>query len=132
MSAHLPIREGLEVLPASARELMQAGAIVLDVRLAEELEVASVGDCVHVPLHELPERLDEIEDALDDAPEGTETPLLVLCHHGVRSLKATLLLHEAGFASARSIAGGIERWSSEVDAGVPRYVRDGARCTIVG
>lgn len=130
MSAHPPIREGLEVLPASARELMQAGAIVLDVRLAEELEVASVGDCVHVPLHELSERLDEVEDALDDAAEGT--PLLVLCHHGVRSLKATLLLHEAGFASARSIAGGIERWSSEVDAGVPRYVRDGARCTIVG
>lgn len=132
MSGHAPIREGLEVSPQDAKPLAASGAIVLDVRLREELEVAGVGEVLHIPLHELAERLDELEDELEDAAGGAATPVLVLCHHGVRSLKATLLLHEAGFASARSIAGGIERWSSEVDASVPRYVRDGARCTIVG
>lgn len=124
-----PIREGLEITTADAAAALNAGsACVLDVRLAEELSTARIGEPIHIPLHELPERLEDLSDDLEDRGQPE---VLVLCHHGVRSLKATLMLHEVGITSARSIVGGIEAWSQTVDPEVPRYQRDGSQCTIV-
>lgn len=48
-------------------------------------------------------------------------PILVYCHHGIRSMRAAHFLEARGFADVRSLAGGIERWSTEVDPSVPRY-----------
>src|SRR5690606_3595679 len=96
--------------------LRERGAPIVDVRDASELERASIEGACHVPLRELEERLDEVQEL---AERGQ--PVLVLCHHGQRSLRATLALHAHGVAEARSIAGGIDRWSVEVDPGVPRY-----------
>ena len=53
--------------------------------------------------------------------EHEDKTIIVYCHHGVRSLKVTSLLRQHGFGSAVSMAGGIDRWSVEVDATVPRY-----------
>ena len=50
-----------------------------------------------------------------------ETPLVVFCHHGVRSLNVVHWLREQGVAACQSMAGGIDRWSLEIDPGVPRY-----------
>lgn len=110
------VRPGLEVTPEEASRLRDHGAPILDVREASELERASLGGVCHIPLRELEERLDEVQE-LAEAGQ----PVLVLCHHGQRSLRATLALHAHGVTSARSVAGGIDRWSVEVDAGVPRY-----------
>jgi rhodanese-related sulfurtransferase len=109
-------RAGLEVTPSEAKGLMARGAALVDVREASELERASIAGACHVPLRELEERIDEIEE-LAEARE----PVLVLCHHGQRSLRATLALQALGVNSARSVAGGIDRWSVEVDPEVPRY-----------
>ena len=84
-----------------------------------------------IPLHELEQSLDDVEDALEDRGLPKDAPFAVLCHHGQRSLRAALLLQHAGFTGARSVFGGIELWASEVDTTIPRYVRDGSRCTIV-
>jgi rhodanese-related sulfurtransferase len=43
------------------------------------------------------------------------------CHHGARSKHAASFLRQVGFPQARSLAGGIERWSLAVDQSVPRY-----------
>lgn len=110
------LREGLETTPGDARRMLEAGARLLDVREAAELERASIPDACHIPLREIEDRLDEIEELAEGG-----RPVLVICHHGQRSLRATLALHAHGIGSARSVAGGIERWSLEVDAGVPRY-----------
>jgi len=109
-------RPGLDVTPREAARLLEAGARILDVREAAEVQRASIAGACHVPLREIEERLDEIEEVAEEAG-----PLLVLCHHGQRSLQATLALHALGVASARSVAGGIDRWSVEVDSNVPRY-----------
>ncbi len=50
-----------------------------------------------------------------------DADIVVYCHHGVRSASAASLLRDQGFARVRSLAGGIERWSVEVDARVSRY-----------
>ena len=113
-----PLRPGLEVSCAEADALVRAGAPLLDVREASELERARIDGAVHIPLGQIEARLDEVEEMVTDGH-----PLLVLCHHGVRSLRATLALHALGAPQARSVAGGIDRWSIEVDALIPRYAR---------
>lgn len=123
----LPVGYGFqdeyEILPRDAAAGMKAKSLVLlDCRLDEELATAAIAGAVHIPLEELPVRMEEIE-----VPEGAT--LAVICHHGRRSLRAALLLRQNGFESAMSVAGGIEVWSRAVDAGVPRYTRQGNVCT---
>ncbi len=114
-----PFKPEYEITPREAAAMVKAGrAIIVDVRTTPELETAAVAGAQHIELSEIERRADEV-----DAPEGAE--VLVLCHHGVRSMKATLALRQLGHPSAKSIAGGIELWSLAVDAGVPRYERGG-------
>ena len=83
----------------------------LDVRRDDERVVSSLGG-MHIPLHELEARFEEIpKDKL---------PLIVYCHHGVRSLYATQFLKFHGY-DALSLRGGIDKWSLDIDPNVPRY-----------
>ncbi len=98
---------------ALARELAGAEApFVVDVREPWEHDVAWLAAAVLVPLGELPGRLAELP---------RDRPIVTLCHRGVRSATAAALLRRAGFAGVRSLAGGIDAWSAEVDPGVRRY-----------
>ena len=112
-----PLQEGVEVSPREARARLDSardGFVLLDIREAGEVARARVEGALHVPMGELAARLPEL-DVEEDTPIG------VLCHHGVRSMSVAALLREQGFAGARSVAGGIDLWSLAVDAGVPRY-----------
>lgn len=117
----------LEITPREASEALAdpaRGAVLVDCRTPEEHEASRVAGGTLIPLQELGQRLDEVEDL-----GGRE--ILVLCHHGVRSMKATLLLRQAGFEGARSIAGGIDLWSRAVDPAVPRYDKSSGKCVIL-
>ena len=87
---------------------------LIDVRQPEEYAIARIGGGVLIPMMELPVRLGEIQP--DDG-----APVVVYCHHGVRSLKAAYFLAQSGLDNVASLDGGIEAWSLYVDAGVPRY-----------
>ena len=50
-----------------------------------------------------------------------QAPLIVYCHHGVRSLNAVQWLREQGIENCQSMSGGIDRWSCEIDPSVARY-----------
>jgi rhodanese-related sulfurtransferase len=50
-----------------------------------------------------------------------EERLVVLCHHGIRSMNVTVWLREQGFERVQSLRGGIDAWSVEVDPAVMRY-----------
>jgi len=52
---------------------------------------------------------------------AASSDLLVLCHHGVRSLQVVAWLRQCGLNNCYSVAGGIDRWSREVDPAIPRY-----------
>ena len=88
--------------------------VLLDCRTAEEVAIARVEGAVWIPLGELAQRVGEL-------PGDWDTEVVVMCHHGVRSLQAVGFLRQQGYERAASMTGGIDRWSVEVDAGVPRY-----------
>ncbi len=84
---------------------------LLDVRRDDERLTSNLGG-VHIPLDELQERYTELPH--------DKLPLIVYCHHGVRSLYATQFLKMYGY-DALSLRGGIDLWSLEIDPSVPRY-----------
>jgi rhodanese-related sulfurtransferase len=106
----------VEITPRElARQLENGHAVrLVDVRQPWESEVAHLPNSLLIPLGELPQRVDEI-------PAEPAIPLVLYCHHGVRSLSAVSYLHRIGYHHARSLAGGIDAWSCEVDPAVPRY-----------
>jgi rhodanese-related sulfurtransferase len=91
----------------------QAGtSTLLDVRTDEELAIASLPEAIHIPLAELPQRLDELD---------RNRPIIAICHHGVRSEMAGRMLERGGFADVAHLVGGIDAWSLDIDPEVPRY-----------
>jgi rhodanese-related sulfurtransferase len=87
---------------------------LLDVREAEEHAFCALPGSTLVPLSELAERADELA-----AWKSEE--VVVYCHHGVRSAHAIAFLRGQGFTRLTNLSGGIDRWSLEVDAQLPRY-----------
>jgi rhodanese-related sulfurtransferase len=86
---------------------------ILDCREAFELRLASLSQPVlHVPLGMM-------EDHADELPK--DKPVVVMCHHGVRSMHGASILIQAGLTQVCSMSGGIDRWSRKVDPKVPRY-----------
>lgn len=90
-----------------------AQPVLVDVRTHGEHQLVALPGSVLIPLHELDERVDELEGA-----EGRE--VVVYCHHGVRSISGAAILRERGF-DAKSLAGGIDLYSVTVDPSLPRY-----------
>ncbi len=88
--------------------------VILDVRKPYEVQIASIGHDLLIPVDELPERLAELEPYRD-------REIIVYCRSGVRSERATKLLREAGFRDVKNLKGGILAWSQEIDPSIPRY-----------
>jgi rhodanese-related sulfurtransferase len=107
--------EHLEISPAEAQQQLKDNAVLIDVREPEEFAVARVEPSKLMPMNTIPAQIQELEGMADDKP------LLLLCHHGVRSLQVAAWLRNQGIENCFSVAGGIDRWSIEVDANVPRY-----------
>src|SRR5688572_26081239 len=127
LPAGYPFRPDAEVPAREAAKSLAAGngPILLDVRTQAEWEAARIPGSVLIPLHELEGRLDELDAALDAAKDA---PIAVICHHGARSLRAALMLRAMGYSGARSVVGGIDLWSLDVDQAIPRYEQAGGRC----
>jgi len=87
---------------------------LLDVREAGEHDFCALPDSRLIPLGELGERWEELSDWRDQE-------VVVYCHHGVRSAQAIGFLRQHGFSRLTNLAGGIDRWSLEVDPRMPRY-----------
>ncbi len=85
---------------------------VLDVREPGEIAIAPFPGAVHIPMGDIPARIAELEPAAE---------WIVVCHHGVRSAQVAAYLAHVGFARVINLSGGIDAWSQDVDAGVPRY-----------
>ena len=94
----------------------QPRLLLLDVREPWEVALASIrlDGAVHVdvPMGQVPQRLGELDPA---------QPVVCICHHGARSAQVVAFLERQGFDSVYNLAGGIDAWSREVDAAVPRY-----------
>lgn len=87
--------------------------VLLDVRESWEVELASIPGAVLIPLGEITSRA---HTELDP-----DQPVVVLCHHGARSLSVAMWLRAQGFDHAQSLSGGIDGWSRTVDSSIPLY-----------
>ena len=86
--------------------------VLIDVREPDEHAIGHVAQAQLIPLAELPNQLSKI-------PQNR--PVLIMCHHGGRSMRATQFLRSKGFVLACNIKGGIDAWSIHVDTEIPRY-----------
>ena len=109
-----PSYDGLEVTAAelAAEWKGHPDLLVLDVREPHEHEIARIEGAKLIPLSQLPDRLGDLDGHRE---------IVTHCHHGARSLKALEILKAAGFSKVRSLRGGIDAWSVNVDSNVPRY-----------
>lgn len=105
----------MTVTELAARLSAAEAPLLLDVREAWELDTARIEPSTHVPMAEVPDRLEELR-----AAQG-ERDLVVMCHSGVRSRQIASFLNQNGFQQVWNLSGGIDAWSREVDPAVPRY-----------
>jgi rhodanese-related sulfurtransferase len=103
-----------EISPPDAANLFkEKQARIIDVREPWEFATAHIEGSVPLPMGEVPSRAHQEFDP--------EERLLLVCHHGVRSMNVTVWLRNQGFENAQSLRGGIDAWSLEVDPSVSRY-----------
>jgi rhodanese-related sulfurtransferase len=103
-----------EISPLEAAALLGEGkARLIDVREPWEFQTARVAGSLLMPMGDVPSRAHQELDP--------EERLVVLCHHGIRSMNATVWLRNQGFELAQSVRGGIDAWAAETDATIPRY-----------
>lgn len=105
----------MEITPQDVQRRLSAGEKLrlIDVREPFEFQQARIEGAELIPMRTVPKALALFEEE--------ENPIVVFCHHGMRSLQVVGWLREQGVANCSSMAGGIDRWSLEVDPNVPRY-----------
>lgn len=88
--------------------------LLLDVRQPWEYAMAAIGASILIPLGSLSEQAEE-------TIEERDRPIVVYCHHGIRSLQACLILQSLGYEDVLNLSGGIDCYSREVDPSIPTY-----------
>ena len=101
----------IEIEPKGAQKLLETKGVLVDVREDDERELTKIEGSIHMKLRNIPEEFDTLNIA---------KIIITQCHHGVRSLHAARFLYQKGY-NVHSLAGGIARWSEEVDPSVPEY-----------
>lgn len=77
--------------------------LILDVRRSDERDLRHIANSLHIPLHELEDRIDEIEPYKDKE-------IVVYCRSGNRSAQACMLLRMMGFKNPINLKGGLISW----------------------
>jgi len=104
-----------EISAGQVKTLQKSGATftLLDVREPWEYETAKIEGAKSMPMGDVPVRAYQELDP--------EAHIVVVCHHGVRSLTVVNWLRQQGFEKTQSMRGGIDGWARTVDPKVPLY-----------
>jgi len=102
----------IDITAASQLAKDPAAALLLDVREPHEIALCQVKGSLHIPMRQIPARLGELP---------TDRHILVLCHHGGRSMRVTQFLRANDYQRVSNVAGGIDAWAETVDPALPRY-----------
>tara|TARA_B100001123_G_C14599469_1_gene745225 strand:- start:7 stop:336 length:330 start_codon:yes stop_codon:yes gene_type:complete len=107
-------QDTFNIQPSEVQSLRDKGEefIFLDVREDEELEIAKISNSMHIPMGDVPSKINLLDD---------DIPIVVFCHHGQRSAMVTQFLRQLDFFDVKNMQGGIEAWANEIDPNIPRY-----------
>ena len=111
MVQHISAVATRDWLASSSQHPTQA-PVLLDIREPWELALASLPNAQHIPMGQVVTRVNEIDET---------RPIIVFCHHGVRSLQVVAFLWQLGMTDVHNLTGGIEAWSKTVDASINLY-----------
>jgi rhodanese-related sulfurtransferase len=105
-----------EITPREVLEMQESGTdfFFMDCRTADEQDTARIEGATLIPMQDLDTHMDQLE------PHRGRL-IVVHCRSGKRSMAVTALLRDRGFANVKSMAGGILRWSKEIDPLIPQY-----------
>ncbi len=103
-----------EISAGQVKALRKNGEMfmLLDVREPWEFETARIEGAKNIPMGDVPGRVQELDP---------DEHIVVVCHHGVRSLTVTNWLRQQGFEKVQSMRGGVDGWARTVDPKVPLY-----------
>jgi rhodanese-related sulfurtransferase len=115
LPAGMTIDPAWEVTPRQVKAMLDADAdfVLLDCRTAGERATAKIEKTIFLSLQELPSKMGDLELFADE-------PIIIHCHHGRRSMQMAHVLRGQGY-NVKSMAGGIDLWSIDIDPSVPRY-----------
>lgn len=86
--------------------------VLLDVREPWEHQTCRIDGSVLIPMGEVPQRTSELD---------ADSDIVVVCHHGGRSMQVALFLAGQGFGKVHNLAGGVDAWARTVDPSMPVY-----------
>lgn len=86
--------------------------LLLDVRESWECELCQIAGSLQIPMHLVPMRCDELDPERD---------IVVICHHGGRSMQVAMFLERKAYGSVFNLMGGVEAWACDVEPGMRRY-----------
>lgn len=86
--------------------------VLLDVREANEVAICHIEGSRHIPMMEVPGQLASLDP---------QQPIVVICHHGMRSYNIAVFLEQQGFQDVLNLQGGIDAWAREVDPHMAVY-----------
>ncbi len=103
-----------EITPEELKSSMDAGNIpaLLDVRETWEYEICHIDNSVNISMSQIPARMAEF---------NPEQEIVVICHHGMRSLQVASYLESHGYTNISNLAGGIDAWARTVDPSMAQY-----------
>lgn len=90
----------------------QPAPLLLDVREEDEVRLCALPGSLHIPMNLIPLRHNELPD---------DVPIIVYCHHGIRSLNVARYLAHVGFEHVANLQGGIDAWARQIDPTMARY-----------
>jgi molybdopterin/thiamine biosynthesis adenylyltransferase/rhodanese-related sulfurtransferase len=105
----------LEISVTDALQLLDqspSGALLVDVREPYEVEIAGISGAELIPMGQIPAHAESLP---------RDKHLLIMCHHGARSMRVTQYLRAQGFTAVTNIAGGIDAWAQEINPALRRY-----------